>query len=112
MIFIGGINPNLIVELLSENFERICSHLDVKSLDEYYNTSSSYSHLFTQQRRTFANSTENLNTSSIGDDRGFTDLNLRISKRSYHAVISAFKIDYVSLNYLSSYEFLYSSSRH
>ncbi len=67
----------------------------MKTLDEYYNTSQSYSHLFTQQQRQFAHSTENLNTSSTSDNRGFTDLNLRISKRSFHTVISTFKIDYV-----------------
>ena len=67
----------------------------MKSLDEYYNTSPTYSSLFTQQQRTFAHSTENLNTSSASDERAFTDLNLRVSKRSYHAVMAPFKIDYV-----------------
>lgn len=87
------------MEILSENFERICLRLDVKSLDEYYNTSHSYSQLFTQQQRQFANSTENLNVTPTNDDRAFTDLNLRISKRSLHRIIPTFKIDYVCLHY-------------
>ncbi len=69
----------------------------MKTLDEYYNTSHSYSHLFTQQQRQFAYSTENLNAIPANDDRAFTDLNLRISKRNFHTVKSSFKIDYVVL---------------
>lgn len=70
----------------------------MKSLDEYYNTSHSYSQLYTQQQRQFAHSTENLNVIPTNDDRAFTDLNLRISKRSYQTTIPTFKIDYVCLN--------------
>ncbi len=73
----------------------------MKSLDEYYNTSHSYSQLLTQQQRPFAHSTENLDVTSTDDDRAFTDLNLRISKRSFQ-ILPAFKIDYVCLNYFNT----------
>jgi hypothetical protein len=67
----------------------------MKTLDEYYNTSQSYSQLFSQ--RQFAHSTENLSKNPTDDDRVFTDLNLRISKRSVNIILPTFKIDYVCL---------------
>jgi hypothetical protein len=76
--------------------EKIRLRLDIKTLDECYNTSPSYSQLFSQ--RQFAQSTENLNKNPTKDDRAFTDLNLRISKRSFHTINPTFKIDYVCLN--------------
>ncbi|CAF0739021.1 unnamed protein product [Rotaria sp. Silwood1] len=86
-----------IVEILNENFEKIRLRLNIKTLDEYYNISQSYSQLFTQQQQ-FAQSTETLNIKSTNDDRAFTDLNLRVSKRSLHTTMQTFKIDYSLVN--------------
>ncbi|CAF4073615.1 unnamed protein product [Rotaria sp. Silwood2] len=83
-----------IFEVLSENFEKIRLRLNIKTLDEYYNISQSYSQLsIQQQQHQFAQSTENLNTKSTNDDRAFTDINLRVSKRSLHTTVQTFKID-------------------
>ncbi|CAF1007164.1 unnamed protein product [Rotaria sordida] len=83
-----------ICEILNENFEKIRLRLNVKALDEYYNIPKSYSQLYTQrQQQQFAQSTETLNIKSTNDDRAFTDLNLRGSKRSLHSIIQTFKID-------------------
>jgi len=69
--------------------------LDVKTLDEYYNTSQSYSQLFTQNQRQFSQSTENVIANPKNDDRTFTDLNLRLSKLNLRTKLPTFKIDYV-----------------
>jgi hypothetical protein len=69
--------------------------LDVKTLDEYYNTFQSYSQLFTQNQRQFTQSTENVVVNPKNDDRTFTDLNLRLSKLNLRTKLPTFKIDYV-----------------
>jgi hypothetical protein len=69
--------------------------LDVKTLDEYYNTSQSYSQLFTQNQRQFTQSTEKAVVNPKTDDRSFTDLNLRLSKLNLRTKLPTFKIDYV-----------------
>ncbi|CAF0996609.1 unnamed protein product [Adineta steineri] len=87
-----------IYEILNENFERIRLRLDVKTLDEYYNPSQVDSQLFAQNQRQFMQSTENLTIKTTNDNRTFTDLNLRMSKRSLQTTISTFKIDYTLVN--------------
>ncbi len=69
--------------------------MDVKTLDEYYNTFQSYSQLFTQNQRQFTQSTENVVVNPKNDDRTFTDLNLRLSKLNLRTKLPTFKIDYV-----------------
>ncbi|UJR33490.1 hypothetical protein I4U23_020935 [Adineta vaga] len=56
--------------------------------------SQSDSQLYTQYQRHFMQSTENLNINSNNSNRAFTDLNLRMSKRSIHSNIPTLKIDY------------------
>lgn len=83
-------------EILKQNLEKIRIHLDVKTLDEYYNLTQSYSPFLLQQQQ-YTQSTENLSINPGNDESSFTDLNLRGSKRSLHRLTQTFKIDYVNI---------------
>ncbi|CAF0727926.1 unnamed protein product [Adineta ricciae] len=95
---ISGKNRDHICEILTENFERIRLCLGVKTLDGYYNNSLSDSQLYTPYPPNFMHSTESLNLISSNSNRAFTDLNLRMSKRSINSTTPMFKINYALVN--------------
>ncbi|CAF3307237.1 unnamed protein product [Rotaria socialis] len=86
-------------EMLNGNLDKIRVDLGIKTLDEYYNVSQTYTHLLSlQQQQQDAYSTENLSIRPTNDESSFTDLSMRGPKRSLHRVIQTFKIDYALVN--------------
>ncbi|CAF4327481.1 unnamed protein product [Rotaria socialis] len=74
--------------MLNGNLDKIRVDLGIKTLDEYYNVSQTYTHLLSlQQQQQDAYSTENLSIRPTNDESSFTDLSMRGPKRSLHRAL-------------------------